>query len=556
VEAGYDPARVHELVRRTSEAIDLLGRLRSTDPAAADAMRTIRLARGNLEDHWMPALRQIETSDAMIRWRSHRFGSDPLTGRATWLPGRLASGTPSAVVTSAARRDALLAELDWLERQALGNGDAGGADTGDELATLGRRLAAWVRRDDAFADRLVELFVSNLLVARLLGEAKFPSSFAAAVVRRMAAPNGPETGVDRDRYAASLSIALASLAHDPTACLDLLLDQPTTHALASWRALDTAMLADFVASGLYGAVAVDPERLRDGYVILQFLTRAANGPLEGGMSAGMALGVSTSLAGYIETLAPGVRQEGSTPVIVRGVDPPLELGTYDDLVDLFGSLLRVPEAQAALGTVLAAYTFETFERIGGDAVRRPEATYVAQFADLIGDASRTEQVELVMAAAAEEARRRRLGGLVGFGVTAALLAGGAGSVARSVAGHAVRMVTSWASRVEPERLTDSEIPAHTHDLITVAAIAVVASDPSARRAAGLGGVTAAQWSEVRRRLRVIEQHDVPGERMSAVGEFDHWVETSVPALAAYLLAIRSMPGMHELTEGRNAVGAD
>jgi hypothetical protein len=90
----------------------------------------------------------------------------------------------------------------------------------------------------------------------------------------------------------------------------------------------------------------------------------------------------------------------------------------------------------------------------------------------------------------------------------------------------------------------------------VAAIAVVASDPSARRAAGLGGVSAAQWSEVRRRLRAIEQHDVPRERMAAVGELDYWMETSVPALAAYLLHIRSMPGMHELTEGRNAVGAD
>jgi hypothetical protein len=559
MEAGYDPARVQQLARRTSEAIELLGHLRSNDPAAADAIRTVRLARVNLEDHWMPALRDIERSDAMVRWRSNGLDADgvhPLTARGASLAGHLASGTSNVVAMSAERRDALIAELDRLERRALIGGVAASSPRDAELATLGRRLAAWVRRDDAFADRLVELSVSNLLVARLLGEARFPSSFAAAVVRRMAAPNGPDTGVDRDRYAASLSIALSSLSDDPTACLDLLLDEPTAFALASWQALDTAMLADFVVSGLHGAVVVDPDRLREGYGILRFLTRAANGPLDGAMSAGMALGVSTSLAGYIATLAPGIRQEGSTPVIVRAVDPPLELGTYDELVDLFGSLLRSPEAQAALGTVLAAYTFETFERVGGDAVRRPEATYVAQFADLIGDASRTEQVELVMAAAAEEARRRRLGGLIGFGVNAVLLTGGAGSVARAVAGHAVRMVTSWASRVEPERLTDSEIPAHTHDLITVAAIAVVASDPSARRAAGLGGVSAAQWSEVRRRLRAIEQHDVPRERMAAVGELDYWMETSVPALAAYLLHIRSMPGMHELTEGRNAVGAD
>jgi hypothetical protein len=559
VEAGYEPARLHQLVRRTLEAIDQLDHVRSGDPAAADAIRVVRLARSNLEDHWMRALREIERSDAMVRWRSIRLGSAglrSLTGRVTPLPDHLASGTSATVAMSAQHRGALLAELDWLERRASIGDVAGSAPTDDELAALGRRVAAWVRRDAIFADRLVELSVSNMLVAGLLGAARFPSSFAAAVVRRMAAPNGPDSGVDHDRYATSLSIALSSLADDPTACLDLLLDEPTAYALASWRALDTAMLADFVVSGLYGAVVVDPQRLDDGYDVLQFLTRAANGPLDGGMSAGMALGVSTSLAGYVETLAPGVRQEGSTPVIVRAVDPPLDLGTYDDLVDLFGSLLRVPEAQAALGTVLAAYTFETFERIGGDAVSRPDATYVAQFADLIGDASRTEQVELVMAAAAEEARRRRLGGLVGFGVNATLLVAGAGSVARSVAGQAVRMATSWAARVEPERLADSQIPAHTHDLITVAAVAVVASDPSARRAAGLGGVTSAQWSQVRQRLGTIEQHHDPRERMTAVGDLDHWIETSVPALAAYLLDIRSMPGMHELTEGRNAVGAD
>jgi hypothetical protein len=559
VEAGYEPARVHHLLQRTLESIDLLDAISSSDPAAAEAMRTVRLARGNLEDHWMPALRDIERSDAMIRWRSNRLGSArfrSLSVGITSLPDHLASGTPAVVTMSAQRRRALLAELDWLERRALSDDVAGSAPADDELATLGRRLAAWIRHDDTFAERLVELSVSNMLVARLLGEARFPPSFAAAVVRRMAAPNGPDTGVDRDRYAASLSIALSSLADDPTACLDLLLDEPTAYALASWQALDTAMLADFVVSGLYGAVVVDPARLDDGYGVLQLLTRAANGPLDGGLSAGMALGVSTSLAGYIETLAPGVRQEGPTPVIVRAVDPPLELGTYDDLVDLFGSLLRVPEAQAALGTVLAAYTFETFERIGGDAVRRPDATYVAQFADLIGDASRTEQVELVMAAAAQEARRRRLGGLVGFGVNATLLLTGAGSVARSVAGQAVRMATSWAARVEPEHLADSQIPAHTYDLITVAAVAVVASDPSARRAAGLGGITSAQWSHVRTRLRTIEHHDDPRKRMTAVGDLDHWIETSVPALAAYLLDIRSMPGMHELTEGRNAVGTD
>ncbi len=343
---------------------------------------------------------------------------------------------------------------------------------------------------------------------------------------------------------------------DPAACLDLLLDQPTAYALASWGALDTSMLADFVATGLHAAVAADSDRLADGYRVLEFLTRASNGPLDAGMSAGMATGIAASLPGYIDTLAPAIEQEGATPVVIRAVSPPVELGTYDDLVDLFGAVVRVPEAQSALGTTIAAYTFDTFERVGGNATRRPDVTHLADFADLIGDASRTEQAELVMAAAVDEARRRQLSGLIGFGANVTLLLSGAGSVARSIAGQAVRAATDWRSNDEPERLPDGQIPAQTYDLITVAAVAVAVSDPSMRPGAGLDDVTTTQWTEASGRLDDIAQLDDPHERMLAVGELDHWIDTTVPALATYLLELRKMPGMNELKEGRNAVAAD
>jgi hypothetical protein len=566
MDAGYVPSRVHQLSRRTLEAIDALGAMTSSDPAAADALRTVRLTRRNLEDHWMPALRDIERSDTMVRWRASRlstFGLRPLSAFADSLPDHLRPRSTLAVPISAKRRDQLLRRLDVLERKMLigeSEGRAGidpaGTPTDDTLDDFARQLAFWVRRDDQFANELVELSVSNLLVGRLLGEARFPVSFAADVARRMAAPNGPDNGVDHDRYALSLSTVLASMTDDPAACLDLLLDLPTAHALASWKPLDAAMLADFVVCGLHVAVDADHDRLADGYEVLAFLTRAANGPLDGGMSAGMATGIAASLAGYIDTLAPAIAQEGATPVVIRAVSPPIELGTYDDLVDLFGAVVRQPEAQSALGTTIAAYTFDTFERVGGDATRRPDLTHLADFADLIGDSSRTEQAELVMAAAVDEARRRQLNGLIGFGTNVALLAGGAGSVARSIAGQAVRAATDWRDQGEPERLPDGQIPAHTYDLITVAAVAVAASDPSMRHAAGLDDVTAAHWDEAQRHVDAIEQLDDPHARMVAVGDLDHWISTSVPALAGYLLELRKLPGLSELKEGRTAVGTD
>ncbi len=566
MDAGYEPGRVVQLSRRTLEAIDTLADLASTDPAAAEAIRTIRLTRSNLEDHWMPALRDIEGSDAMMRWRASRlgtFGLRSLSALGDSLPDHLRPVGLAAVPMPVETRDHLLRRLDFLERKTFtGVADRrsgthpNGAPTKREIEELGEQLAWWVARDREFADELIELSVSNMLVGRLLGDVRFSSSFASEVVRRMAVPNGPDTAVDHDRYAESLSSALASLTDDPAACLDLLLDEPTAYALASWQSLDTAMLADFVVSALHVAVVVERDRLRDGYEVLQFLTRAANGPLDGGMSAGMAAGVASSLAGYIDTLAPAIEQEGTTPVVIRAVSPPVELGTYDDLVDLFGAVVRVPDAQPALGTVLAAYTFETFERVGGEATTRPDVTHLAEFADLLGDASRTEQAELVMAAAVEEARSRQLSGLIGFGTNVALLAGGAGSVARAIAGQTVKLATNWRDRTESEQLPVGQIPAQTYDLITVAAVAVAAADPSMHRNARLHDVTSAQWTEARRQVALIARLDDPHDRALAVGDLDFWIETSVPGLAFYLLELRKTPGMAELKEGRNAVGAD
>jgi hypothetical protein len=555
MEVGYEPGRIHLLSQHVRRALDALGALRSNDPAAADAMRAVRLTRRNLEDLWVAALHDVERSEAMVSWRASRLTPSPLLGvlegsRPDDLdPGRHGNAPER-------RRDEIIAELDWLERRLLLTGGPPGSSDAARIEALAGRLASWVERDDVLARRVVELSVTNVLVGHLLAVTSFPPWFVSAVVRRMAAPNGPDSGVDRDRYAASLSAALGSLADDPAACLDLLLDRPTAYALASWSALDTTTLADVVISGLYDAVVADPARLEDGYRVLRFLTSAANGPLDGGMSAGMALGVASSLAGYVETLAPAIRQEGTTPVVIRALDPPLEMGTYDDLVDLFGAVLRSPEAQAALGTVLAAYTFAVAERVGGEAAIRPDLSNVARFADLLGDAERAERAELLTAAATEEAQQRRLGSLIGFGADVMLLAGGASSVVRAVAGRAVALVSDRTGRAAPEPRAGEQIAAHADDLITVAAVAAMAGDPSRRAPAGLADVPEADWTEARRRIASIGKETDPHARSLAVGALDHWIETRVPALARHLLEIRTLPGMDELTEGRNAVGAD
>ncbi len=559
MDAGYDPGRVHALLRYTLEAIDRLDALASADPVAADALRTVRLTRANLEDHWMPALRDIERRAPMVRWRRSHLGSLglrslPALGEA--LPDHLRPGPVVAVASTAARRKELLGRLDWLERTAVNGDTEPGAPTAQELADLADDVAFWVQRDDAFATEIVELSTTNMTVARLLGSGSFPSTFSSRIVREMAVPNGPDSGVDRDRYAASLGVALDSLVDDPEACLELLLDPQTAYSLAAWDLLPPGPLGSFVASGLLTAVERDAERLVDGYEVVQFLTAATNGPLDDGMSPGMAIGVATALTVYIDTLAPAIHAEGDAPVTVRRVSPEVELGTYDDVVDLFGALVRVPEAAGQLGRALATYTTGVFERIGGDAPSRKEVGHVVEFADLLRDARRNEQGELLLTAAADEARNRQLGNLVGSGTNVLLLAGGVGATARAAVNLAFDTVASRLAPVTPGEVPQVRNVLDPFDLITVAAITAMQRDPTTRHVAGLDSVTQSQWDEVDRRLDELDRANGPRSRTDAAQRLYEWIDDEVPALSTYLFELHKAPGLHDLRESDDDADPD
>jgi hypothetical protein len=62
---GYHPERVEDLWRHTRAAVDDLATITSDDPAAADAMCTVRLAQAHLEGEWLPLLERIRASTAL-----------------------------------------------------------------------------------------------------------------------------------------------------------------------------------------------------------------------------------------------------------------------------------------------------------------------------------------------------------------------------------------------------------------------------------------------------------------------------------------------------------
>ena len=506
----------------------------------------------------MPTLREIERSEALVSWeRTHldthgarRDGVGTAANSCVW--------TSLSPLSS----DELLAHLHWLNRQATSDEAGEGSMTrfldrsGADLDVLAIELAARAARDPGFARRLAGVAGEHPLLGHLTLRAPFPVPVLSAIARPLLWPPGPTSTSDLAGIGASLTAVLEALGADPGACLDLLADPAVAYGIASWERLDSDVVASFVVSGLHTAVALDPDRLDDGYGVVRTLVELANGPLDDGVVPGAALGVAASMAGYVGSLAPAIRQEGTYPVVVIEDGLEVELGSYDDVVDLFGALLRHDRAQAALGTVLGAYTTTIVSDLGAEIGVRPGLEYVTRFTDLIADASRTEQAELVMEAAAEEARRRQFSSMIGFGINTALTVGGVGSMTRALVSRAVALATDHVAPVDSASLPDARIPSVTYDLITVAALQVVAGDRVTRTRAGLDEVPRSAWSELDRRLSVIEGEDDAAERTREVLRLDRWIETSVPLLAGHLARIRSVPGMDELTEQRAAVRTD
>lgn len=526
MDIGYDPQRVRMLSHHTAVAIDGLRSIRSDDPAAAEALRTIKLTRRNLEDLWMPTLLQIVRSDAMVSW--------------TELAGTIGWWTAMSPLTD----DVLLGYVTWADPLQP---DARALDALD-LDVLARELALRVSRDPDFADRLLALAPTTPIVGHLTGRADFPSTFLADVITAMMWPRGPQTTADLDGYAASLSNAMAALLDDPAACLDLLLDPAVLFGIASWERLDSDVVREFTLVGLYDAVAADPGRLADGYRVIATLTTIANGPLDDGLNPAMAVGIAGSMVGYIPTLAPALNFEvnARSVVIVDGAE--IDLGTYDELVGLFGVVLRERSAQAAIGPVISEYATQTVTDLGAGVGTHTGVEHVADFADLLVDATRTEQSALMAEAAAEEGRRRRLGGALGFGLSALASALGGGPAVRSVVSAAVLVGTELVANVEPETMPDGLFGPTAYNLITMAAVTVVVNDPSVRRELGMGSISPRRLGEMARRLDEIADEPDVGDRLTKVRKLERWIASEVPVLDAHLNTVKMMPGMDALKE--------
>jgi hypothetical protein len=74
---GYDRGRVAALLARARAVSDHLAALRSADAAAAGAVSTVDAVRGRLDGRWMPSLRAVLGSDALLWWHGATVAMPP-----------------------------------------------------------------------------------------------------------------------------------------------------------------------------------------------------------------------------------------------------------------------------------------------------------------------------------------------------------------------------------------------------------------------------------------------------------------------------------------------
>ncbi len=502
VEVGYDPRRIRRLTRTTLESIEALATIRSDDPAADDAVLAVRNARRNLEDTWMPLLREIEASEAMLTWDSRSVAGlrAEWSASATWL-----SYTPygklddEELLTVVGRLDELVPLVDGdAARQAF-------ARWLEERRSLAVELARRVRTDPAFADELAAATYRTPLIGLLVGLAAFPADFRSdALAATLAAPWW-EAGWEMDKYAGAADTLIASVLDEPGRCLDVLGRDGVAAALAGWPPIDQQLVADFVVAAMLVAPHTDPDLLPAGYGALREFIRLANERQfdDYGFQRGAATGLATAIGGFVPTLIPGLENEHE-PVIVRshGLDAEfdLTLSTREELVDFLGAIVRTPSARAVLGTVLGR---SIRDALGPDP--QVDIGSVAEFAELIELSASNEIEESAIAAATRRTTMLRVGGAIGLGVAIGSLLAGWDGTRRAIVGFVGDSLTdAIVGTIRADRSVGRRLGPVAYQSIQIEACRRFVTDPDVRRASGATRVGAAPLRSLESRLREID----------------------------------------------------
>ncbi len=513
--------------------------IHSSDPAAAPAMRVVVLTRRNLEDKWLPLIMAIRASNALVTWSSSVLsGLADLAERfGQWLT--FTDSTSPASQFATLNNEDLMHELYvacHLNTRGDGKGsiaeriDGGAPFWSDEFADLAAELAVRVAIDERFALRLIDEIDQLPLAAVAIGHADFPLAFSQAALPGLLEAGRWWSGAHVEAIENAMSHILTT---SPAAALDLLGDSAVLAALASAKTLDPTIARDFVRAGLYDAIEADRARLIDGWGVLENLTVLADGEFDDGFHRGLAQGVADSMFGYVATLAYGIGAGIDNDAIRIHIDSGDSLGVLGDrdaVANLFGTVMRGADARVTMGVVLGAYTDRVINDLGATIVDRTGVESIARLGLLLRDGLNDEQAELTLAAAAETARRQRIGDLIGFGAGSWMSASGVGVVTRTVVSQAVSSAMDLGSKGAPDDIVDMSFGSTTYRGIQLSVLPYVHDHPDAHADLAVDDVSAEQWAEVGGRLDAIASEPDGAIRDGLVHDLDNLIANSIPAL--------------------------
>ncbi len=546
---GFDPERTTGLSLHVRSAAAELAGITSSDPLAADTLRVVALTEHNLRTSWLPLLDRIAATEALTNWAQ----SGPGGGVRFW--GRRLNITPDAgSIVSTVVLHRLLTRAGAIRHGVDGRPVAGDAE-GPWLESLLAGVRHGLALDPAFRSELLALVTQEPSTAWLLLSEQLDAAVRADVLIALLASIGRVHGMEWEAVAGAADRLMAGLSDHPAEALRVLGHRDTLWLLAEWPTLDQAVVADFVHTGLAVAVREARSLHPDGVGVLLDLVDLANRPRldRVGFLPGVAVGTASAIGAYAPSFVDTIRLESAT-VSVRssGVDGDLDVtfGTYDELVEFFGAVMRdEPAAQQVLGSEVAALA--RLAVVGGDGVPATvRVDSVAEFTQLLQHAAANENEESRLAGAAQRAGALDASTLFGFTTAALFLLTRTGHpVAGFVLDRGVKDLIDLAARPRsspaPVRI---DVATATHQVIVTAAVGRAASDPAFRRAERIGG-SSPEWAEVESRIEEIVEIAADGAEPAELDMLLHQLEAEAREMGAgdYLDELLQRPAVHDLT---------
>ena len=471
--AGYDPARVADLGRRTHTAVTGLDLITTTDPAADVAMHAIAMMRTVLTGGIITAVDSIARTDPLVaRGIANPSGAS--------LFDRLRNSWRFVGVGDVDLLSLLhIAFTDQVEGTGLPDPDD--PFWTDEFPELVTEYEGRARRDPSFAQLMIDEAGRNPLIGYVVaagsfGDAVFVGVTAAIVV---AEPLGTIPDTYRDEVVETL---LQQAMATPRLAVMVAAEDGVLGTLFAWNErfdivydLPDAIVVDFVSVAM-GYPLSEPSLMADGQRVLGRITELADEPYGRGFPEWVAPTIATGLTGYLPSLLGSIETLGSDVFFKNANDRrTVPLGSPDEIVELFGSLLRDPDARLVL---LAAIPIL--------ATADPRGLYddedLADYVNLLIQASDNEQIQDEIRAAQQRGHWNIVIDVVSFAIETGIeVAGVPGDGAKIAVGIGAKGAHWLVSRIEAGDLGLDDVRGTAYLLLTLGLASRFVTD---RRTAG------------------------------------------------------------------------